>query len=366
MKPNGPVAQVFPAWVAIICFTSAILSVTWIGQAQAQTPDATPSLRERIQEKLKARHTELQDKAESADLADNTSPLTEPGTYSLTLQHGGRERAYLVHIPKSYRSDTPMPVVFAFHGGGGHMQLQASDRYGLVDKSDSAGFIAIFPNGYSRFPGGKLATWNAGSCCAQARDEGIDDVGFVRAIWNTLPTRVAVDRQRVYATGMSNGGMMSYRLACEMADVFRAIAPVAGTDNTLQCQPSRPISVLHIHARDDDHVLFNGGAGAAAFRDPKKIADFVSVPQSIGRWTQRNQCSGAPQRVVSVPGATCDVYAPCAGGSQVELCVTDTGGHSWPGGSKSRAGKGEASQAIQANDVMWDFFQRVSAPALLK
>ena len=259
-----------------------------------------------------------------------------------------------------------MPVVFAFHGGGGNMQLQAGDHYGLVDKSDSAGFIAVFPNGYSRFPGGKLATWNAGTCCAQARDEGIDDVGFVRAIWDRLPTLVAVDRNRVYATGMSNGGMMSYRLACEMADVFKAIAPVAGTDNTLQCQPSRPVSVLHIHAQDDDHVLFKGGAGEAAFKDPKKVTDFVSVPETISRWTQRNQCTGVPQRVVSVPGAYCDVSAHCAGGTQVELCVTETGGHSWPGGSKPRAGKAEVSQAIKANDVMWDFFQRVSAPVVSK
>ena len=178
-------------------------------------------------------------------------------------------------------------------------------------------------------------------------------------MWDTLPKRVSVDRQRVYATGMSNGGMMSYRLACEMADVFSAVAPVAGTDNTLQCQPSRPISVLHIHARDDDHVLLNGGAGAAAFKDSKKVSDFVSVPETILRWTRHNQCVGAPQRVINVPGATCDAYTACADGTQVELCVTDTGGHSWPGGSKPRASKADVSHAINANDVMWDFFQRV-------
>ena len=349
--------------VRVLLVVCSLGALAFNPAAQAQAPDAAPTLRERIQEKMKARRAARQDKTDSAE---NSSPLTQPGNYSLTLQHGGRERAYLVHIPTGYRSDQPAPVVFAFHGGGGNMQLQAGDNYGLVDKSDSAGFIAVFPNGYSRLPGGKLATWNAGTCCAQARDEGIDDVGFVRAIWDKLPTLVAVDRQRVYATGMSNGGMMSYRLACEMTDVFKAIAPVAGTDNTLQCKPSRPISVLHIHAQDDDHVLFNGGAGEAAFKDPKKVADFVSVPETISRWTQRNQCTGAPQRVVSVPGAHCDVSTACAGGTQVELCVTDTGGHSWPGGSKPRAGKAEVSQAIKANDVMWDFFQRVSATVVSK
>lgn len=332
MQPNRPVAQVFTGWAAINLIALIVLCVTPGGRVQAQTTYAA--------------QTELP---------------SEPGLHSLTLQHSGRTRSYLLYIPSAYRSAASLPVVFAFHGGGGNMQLQASDRYGLVDKAERAGFIVVFPNGFSRFPGGKLATWNAGSCCAQARDQGVDDVGYVRVLWATLAAQLSVDPQRVFATGMSNGAMMSYRLACEMADVFKAIAPVAGTDNTLQCQPSRPVSVLHIHAQDDDHVLFNGGAGEAAFKDPNKVADFVSVPETISRWTQRNQCTGAPQRVVSVPGAFCDAHTRCAGGSQVELCVTSAGGHSWPGGRKSRAGRGEASQAIQANDVMWDFFQRVSA-----
>jgi polyhydroxybutyrate depolymerase len=186
-------------------------------------------------------------------------------------------------------------------------------------------------------------------------------VGFVRALLAQLQVRVSVDPQRVFATGMSNGGMLSHRLACDAADVFKAIASVAGTDNTVQCHPSRAISVLHIHARDDTHVLFNGGAGPDAFRDKSQVTDFVSVPQTIAHWTQRNQCTGAPQRVLAVPGASCDVYASCAGGTQVQLCVTESGGHSWPGGSKVRLLKAGPSQAIRANDVMWDFFQRVSA-----
>lgn len=323
---------------------------------QLSTQGEPMTLRERIQEKLRQRREQRQETSQSP------ASLTQPGTYSLTLQHDGLDRAYLVHIPVGYRVDMPSPVVFAFHGGGGNMTLQASEHYGLVAKADSAGFIAVFPNGYSRFPGGKLATWNAGLCCGAARDSGVDDVGFVRAMWEQLTARVNVDRRRVFATGMSNGGMFSHRLACEMADVFTAIAPVAGTDNTVQCRPSRPVSVLHIHAKDDDHVLFDGGAGPNAFRDESKVTEFVSVSDTITRWTQRNQCQPNRQRVLTVPGAYCDAYRACTGGVQVQLCVTETGGHSWPGGSKPRAGKAQVSQAIRANDVMWDFFQRVSAP----
>lgn len=325
-------------------------------RAEDSPADAKPTLRERIKEKIMAR------RAQPERPVGAMQTLSQPGTYRFTLQHGGLARAYLVHVPIGYHSGAATPVVLAFHGGGGDMNLQASDNYGLVNKSDSAGFVAVFPNGYSRLPGGKLATWNAGQCCGTARDEDMDDVGFVRALLAELTTRVTVDPKHIFATGMSNGGMLSHRLACEMADVFAAIAPVAGTDNTVQCQPSRPISVLHIHAKDDTHVLFNGGAGADAFRDTRKVTDFVSVPDTISRWSQRNQCTGAPRRVLSVPGAYCDAYQTCAGGAQVELCVTETGGHSWPGGSKPRAGKAQVSQAISANDVMWAFFQRVSAP----
>lgn len=288
--------------------------------------------------------------------------VEQPGTFRSTLQHDGQERAYLVHLPKGYRSGKPMPVVFAFHGGGGDMQMMAGDHYGLVAKADDAGFIAVFPNGYSRFPRGKLATWNAGSCCGAARDTGSDDVGFVRAIFAQLQQRVSIDAQRIFATGMSNGGMLTYRLACEMSDVFRAIVPVAGTDSTVQCSPRHAVSVLHMHAKDDTHVLFNGGAGEDAFKNKSKVTEFLPIPQTVANWTQRNQCTGAPKRLLTVPGATCDAYSNCADGAQVQLCVTESGGHSWPGGTSPRAVKAPPSQAISANDVMWDFFQRVSAP----
>lgn len=287
--------------------------------------------------------------------------LTQPGDYRFTMEHGGLQRAYLVHVPPNYNAKAPTPVVLAFHGGGGNMALQAGPSYDIVGKSDPAGFVAVFPNGYSPLPGGKLATWNAGNCCGGARDRAVDDVGFVRAVLAQLKQKVNVDTQRIFATGMSNGAMLSHRLACEMADVFRAVAPVAGTDGTLQCAPSRPISILQIHASDDDHVLFNGGAGAAAFPDKTRVADFLSVPETMARWVRRNRCSTTTQRVLDVPGAYCETHTQCADGVQVQLCVTNSGGHSWPGARQVRAGKAPASQALSANDVMWDFFTRMSA-----
>ena len=245
-----------------------------------------------------------------------------------------------------------MPVVFSFHGGGGNMDLQADDRYyGQISKADRAGYVAVFPNGHSRLRSGKLATWNAGNCCGQARDQNVDDVGFIREIVRRLSAEPGIDTRRIFANGISNGGMMSYRLACEMPDVFSAIASVAGTDNTRACAPTVPISILHIHAKDDELELFNGGAG----RKSAAVTSFVSVPDSTAKWVRLNGCNPAPKRVLETAGAYCDAYTACRGGVVVKLCVTETGGHSWPGGKKPR-GNAPGSTALSATEVIAEFF----------
>lgn len=279
-------------------------------------------------------------------------PVLPAGSHELQLRHDGRERGFIVHVPKAYRADRPAPLVLALHGGGGSMEVMAKDRlYGLVSQSEASGWIVVFPNGFSRL-GGKLATWNAGICCGAARERGSDDVGFLRAVVAEVQRRVAVDPQRVFATGMSNGGMMSYRLACEASDIFRAIAAVAGTDGTTDCRPGRPVPVFHLHAKDDDRVLFNGGSGSAS----DTHADFVSVPATVDKWARLNACSGPTQTVLQRPGVTCEVRSGCADGAEVRLCVTDSGGHAWPGGRKALGGKG--STALDATEAIWAFFAR--------
>lgn len=283
--------------------------------------------------------------------------LLAPGDHVFEIQHQGLRRTYGVHVPQGLVPGRPGPVVLAFHGGGGNWRLQADDeKYGLISQSEATGYVLVFPNGYSRFPGGQLATWNAGRCCGEARDQQVDDVGFVAALLRDLRQRLAVDPGRVYAIGMSNGAMMAYRLACEMADTFAGIAAVAGTDNTTRCAPARPLRVLHLHARDDDHVLFAGGAGPQAFRDQGKVTEFTSVPETVARWRGHNQCGPSPRRTLQVPGAYCERYEGCAAGAAVQLCVTETGGHSWPGGGQTRRGKAPPSAAMNANQVIWSFF----------
>lgn len=280
-------------------------------------------------------------------------------TQSFVIEHGGLERTFLVHVPASYSAtkNVATPLVVALHGGGGNMNYQADDKlYKLISKSEESGFIVAFPNGYSKRSSGKLATWNAGKCCGGARDKKSDDVGFIKAMLTKISSDYNIDKNKIFATGMSNGGMMSYRLACEMSDTFKAIAPVAGTDNTIECLPKNPISVLHIHALDDDHVLFNGGAGKGSLFK-SAVNDFTSVKASISKWVAFNGCDGLAKRILEKSGVYCDLYSQCKNNVEVQLCVTSTGGHSWPGGEKNR-GNGSPSQVISANDVMWEFFKK--------
>lgn len=279
--------------------------------------------------------------------------IARPGDHTLTLEHGGVARQYQVHVPARYDGATPAPLLIALHGGASDMgQLQEEAIYGQIAASEREGAVVVFPNGFSRQPGGRLASWNGGTCCGVARNENVDDVGFLRAVVADVSRQLRIDRDKVFATGMSAGGIMAHRLACEMPDVVRAIASVAGTDNTRQCAPDRPVSVLMIHARDDDNVPFLGGRGS---RPPTTtLPDFTSVPETITRWVQREQCSATPARVLEVPGARCERYSGCEGQAKVELCTTESGGHSWPVGNDIPGAPG--STALSANRLMWDFF----------
>jgi len=132
-------------------------------------------------------------------------PLT-PGNSTRTLSVGEQKREYLVHVPPDYDGKRPTAVVLAFHGGGSNAE-QMEKFSGLSDKADEAGFMVVYPSGSGRLP--DMLTWNAGNCCGYAQRHKIDDVGFVAALLDDLATVANVDAKRVYATGMSNGALMS-------------------------------------------------------------------------------------------------------------------------------------------------------------
>lgn len=279
------------------------------------------------------------------------TPISTPGDYRFSFVHDGIKRQYLVHVPASYRPGKPTPMLIALHGGGGDADYQADDsKYRLISKSEQAGFIAVFPNGYSRFSSGILATWNAGGCCAGAMKNNVDDVGFIREVIARMKRQANIDPNRIFATGMSNGAMMSWRLACEAPEV-RAIAPVEGTDNTSACRPAHPVPIIEFHAVNDEMVNFNGGPGPNSFTR----TNFTSVPATQAKWVRLDHADAEAKPVLKVAGAHCDLHPAKPSGAPVELCVTDTGGHSWPGGG-TQQGRKQPSMAISANDLMWTFF----------
>ncbi len=331
----------------------------------AQYAAAQGIWREKIKEKMKEnRNKRIEQRREKRKNQTPTVKSKLRGQdYDYSLKHDGLQRTYLIHVPHSYNISTdPTALILAFHGGMGDKEYMANDEYyNLISKSDKEGFIVVFPNGASKFVSGKFATWNAGNCCAYARDKNIDDIGFIQKLVEELKTKFNIDSEKIYATGMSNGGMLSHRIACDLTDTFAAIASVAGTDNYDSCNPSAPISIMHIHAKDDAHVLFNGGAGDDAFKDKSKVTEFTSVEETISRWVKRNHCSSEPKRVLKKEGAYCDLYTGCDDNVEVKLCVTETGAHSWPGGNKPPRKKAASpSNAISAVDEMWDFFLSLS------
>jgi len=277
-----------------------------------------------------------------------------PGDYDRTFAVGSQTRSYLVHVPKSYKPCEPMPVVLNFHGGAGNAYSQI-ELTGMSDTADNSGFIAVYPQGSGRMKK-RFLTFNAGSCCGFARDKEIDDVEYVDRLLKDLEKLFCVDRKRVYATGHSNGAMMSYRLACELPDQIAAIAAVAGPIGIDTCDPDRPVPILHFHGTADKCAPFKGGAGKS-----KDAGHFRSVDSTISEWLKINGCESKPEISYETGNVVCTTYDGCKGGAEVTLCTIKGGGHAWPGGRKYPAKficGGELSSEISANDFMWTFFER--------
>ncbi|HEV8632223.1 MAG TPA: alpha/beta fold hydrolase [Thermoanaerobaculia bacterium] len=289
------------------------------------------------------------DAARSARLA--------PGDHRLELRHDGVARSYIVHVPPAARGRRPLPLLLSFHGGGGNAAHQ--QRYTAMDPlADREGFVVVYPDGSGRGP---LLTWNAGTCCAYAAQQQVDDVGFALAVVADVGRRLAVDTHRVYATGMSNGGMMAHRLAAEAPDRIAAIAPVAGGLVYQRFAPSQPVAVLHIHSLDDPRALYHGGLGPSLGGYRVLHPD---VDEMMAKWAAADGCAATPRvvderRAEDGDTATLLRWDGCAGGAEVELWRLTGAGHVWPGSPVSRPRLlGQETSVIDANEVIWEFVSR--------
>jgi polyhydroxybutyrate depolymerase len=288
------------------------------------------------------------------------------GDHSFTLQHGGRRRSYIVHVPRN-GAGRARPVVLAFHGGGG--DAEGFKGYaGLDTVADREGFIVVYPNGTGVLPR-RLLTWNAGECCGYAMNQQIGDVGFAIAVLDDLARRTSIDSRRVYATGHSNGAMMAYRLGAERADRIAAIVPVAGALNHDPFAPARRVALLHIHSVDDPRALYDGGVGPP-FPGTDVRSSHRPVMDGLEMWRRHNGCSTTTRVGGTRTGrsgntaqtATLLEWTGCAAGAPVAHWKMTGVGHGWPGlGPRARDGIiGTPTTLISAAEEVWRFVSRIS------
>lgn len=263
----------------------------------------------------------------SVSPANCTASTLENGDDERTVDVSGVSRSYTLHVPAGYDGTTPVPLVFDYHGlGGSGMQQAQSSGYRQV--ADREGFLIAFPNGTEN-------AWNIGQCCTNSKD--VDDVAFTRAMIESIAADGCVDLKRVYVTGFSNGGGMSYLMACEAADVIAAAAPAAFDmldPEDPPCVPSRPIAVLSSRGTNDTAVPYGGGRGSG------NRVTFLGAEQSLARWSEINGCSAT-----TTEADGCVFHTECDAGVEVGLCTIQGGGHA-PGDA----------------DTGWAFLSQFSLP----
>jgi polyhydroxybutyrate depolymerase len=244
-----------------------------------------------------------------------------------------------------------MSLVLGFHGGFGNA-AQFEEQSLLSEKADEAGFIVIYPDGLGFLVAPNLHFWNAGICCAYPYLNDIDDVNFIRNLIDNVTDEYAIDTNRVYATGMSNGAFMSYRLACELSDKIAAIAPVAGGMVIDECPSDRIVPIIHFHSYQDENIPYSGGIGDGASSHHNPPLDSVFTV-----WAEKGTCSTANDTVYHGADYTYVSWRNCDCEAEIDYYITTDGGHSWPGGTSPALGD-PVSTTLNANDLMWDFFQQ--------
>ncbi len=282
-------------------------------------------------------------------------------------------RQYFVYVPAFGSDADPHPAILSLHGGGGSAMIQASTSQ-LNQLADEQKVFVVYLEG-----SGVIQTFNAGGCCGFAQSQNVDDVLYARTVLDDFAASYDVDTAEIFATGFSNGGMMSHRLACALSDRIAAIAPIGGGSGQFDgdlnqyytCSPTRPIPVLHMHATNDRNYPFAGGVGEGVAG-----ANFYSVDATIADWVSRNNVTTevAVENVTAT--TTCYHYRVRADTTRpsapVSLCKTDPpdnydpvndivfgGGHSWPGGVRSPSPSSDVPIAdFDANAYLWNFFQQ--------
>jgi len=277
-------------------------------------------------------------------------------TVALDLPIGDRRRAATACVPMLPPPAAGWPLVLAFHGGQSHPEMMR--RFSGLDAFAAAGrAVVVYPAGTGSRAG--MLTWNGGSCCGEALAEESDDVGFVAALLELVQTRLPIDQRRMHATGMSNGAMMAYRVAAELADRIASIAPVAGPLALARIAPARPVPVLHFHGTLDQFTPLEGGVGR---RSVTRVAH-RPILEGLLDWVEANRCAAECIRepiFCTDLGITVErlTWAFGSAGSKVVFYRLAGGGHTWPGRQPDSFLLGPSALSLDANAIIWEFFSR--------
>lgn len=290
-------------------------------------------------------------------------PAQKGESVVIELEHGGRTRRFSLFVPAKPQlgpQGVGAALVVVLHGGGGNgEQVAATTRF--AELAAREGFVVAFPDGTGPLRG-RLLTWNAGGIKVYASEQGVDDVGFLREVVRTVQRRTAIDPQRVFAVGHSNGAMLCHRLAREAADVFAGFAAVAGAMNFTAVDSATPIAALLIHGTADRHVRIEGGVPEVAIGKAGDRQD-ASLQAAIDYYVRRNGCAAEAKR--SVEGkVVVDEYAPAAGGgAPVRVVQLEGGGHAWPGAAERTTRRADQPFPWDATAAIWAFFAALPGAA---
>jgi polyhydroxybutyrate depolymerase len=277
-----------------------------------------------------------------AAASGSASPGIPAGSSRHAIDVGGVSRTFIVYRPASLPA--PAALVVMLHGGFGSAR-QAERSYGWDAEADQGHFVVAYPDGLGR-------AWNTGGgCCGAPGRTNADDIGFITAMVSAIEHQIPIDAGRVYATGISNGGIMAYTLACHTR-IFAAIGPDSATQLGT-CPAPAPVSVIHVHGAADKSIPYHGGEGSG----PAHI-DGPAIPVLNARWRAVDHCA-AP--AVSTAGAVTTSTARCPAGRTVELITIAGAGHQWPGATPDRLAQillrtDPPSEALNATQVIWRFF----------
>ena len=290
-----------------------------------------------------------------------TSLLYSPGDYRESITIDGRERTYFLHILQGFQQEKGYPLVIALHGGEGTGEKFASQTK-FSTKADKEGFIVVYPDGIDN-------GWADGRGKTEAEKQGVNDVKFIRELVSHLRSKLPINNEKIYATGVSNGGMMTYRLGCDAADIFAAIGPdIANLPEPMKdkCKPANPIPLVAINGLADPLIPYEGGecCGREGSLLGGQGGVVLSTIETLKIFAQANKCATAYTAqtlpIIVDDGTSVEkrTYNNCPAGKEVISYVVSGMGHVWPPNpAEAPRISGPTSNNINATDVMWEFFK---------